>query len=117
MHDHNSDAPDELETVLQAAGLLVGRGVQPAEFLEWYRKSVPAMAPRFTQTVSAADGGSDALIYGMGRALWVQIDAYRSPNMSPIPPGTDSSPLDRPKQEVNCDSRTCELVGKRKAIC
>ncbi|ASJ70736.1 SEC-C metal-binding domain-containing protein [Granulosicoccus antarcticus] len=106
MRERNSDAPNELEHVLQAAGLLVCGDAKPAEFLEWFRTSVPAMAPRFAKSLSDADGGSGVLIYGMGRALW---SAMPQPSNRYRP-----QPLPKPDRNGRCP---CSSGRKFKQCC
>ena len=106
MHDHDSDAPNELELVLQAAGRLIGQGVEPATFLEWFQTSVPAMAPQFATAMAEAEAGSGKLIYCMGRALW---------NAMPQPSNRyRARPLPKPDRNGRCP---CGSGRKFKQCC
>ncbi|NND92124.1 MAG: SEC-C domain-containing protein [Granulosicoccus sp.] len=106
MNERDFATLDELEVVLQIAGRLVGRGIAPAEFLEWFRQNVPLLAPEFAQAMSEADGGSGKLLYGMGRALW---NAMPQPSNRYRP-----RPLPRPDRNGRCP---CGSGRKFKQCC
>jgi len=97
---------DEIELILTVAGKKISKNVEAADFLEWFRTSVPDIAPDFYRAAESADGGSGAILYLFGRSLW---NAMPQPSNRYRP-----KPLPKPASNGRCP---CGSGTKYKQCC